>query len=131
MIDKNRITKLHAELKATLQKFADANDLTVAPFNIVYSADGFKFAVQMGDKKELGNADPVLAANTRKYGLWYDLKVADLGKEFTFGIEKVTFNGMKNKNTVIYTKNGQRFRTDANRFATAVGRKTLTRGFGA
>lgn len=125
MIDKKRITTIHADLNAVLKKFAEDNGLTVSPFNITYSATGFKFAAQMGDKDELGDVDPVFAANTRKFGLWYDLKIEDCGKEFSFGIDKVTFCGLKNKTTAIYMKNGQRFRTDANRFAQAIGRKVM------
>lgn len=137
MIDKNRIKAIHADLNAVLKKFADDNNLTLSPFNMTYSATGFKFAVQMGDKSELGDVDPVLAANTRKFGNWYDLKIEDCGKEFSFGIDKVTFCGMKNKTTVIYLKNGQRFRTDGTRFALAIGRKPIdmnrgvARDFGA
>jgi hypothetical protein len=123
MIDKNRIKTIHADLNAVLKKFAEDNGLTVSPFNMTYSATGFKFACQMGDKDELGDVDPVLAANTRKFGLWYDLKIEDCGKDFNYGIEKVTFCGMKNKNTAIYRKNGQLFRCDATRFAAAIGRK--------
>ena len=129
MIDKKRIQSIHTDLNAVLKKFAEDNNLNMSPFNMTYSAEGFKFAVQMGDKSEIGDVDPVLAANTKKFGLWYSLSSADLGKEFNFGIEKVKFLGMKNKSTVIYEKNGQRFKTDAERFAVAVGKKkpmTLT-----
>jgi hypothetical protein len=123
MIDKKRIQSIHTDLAAVLKKFADDNGLSVSPFNMTYSATGFKFAVQMGDKSEIGDVDPVFAANTKKFGLWFNLSSADLGKEFSFGIDKVKFLGFKNKNTVIYEKNGQKFRTDATRFAEAVGVK--------
>lgn len=125
MIDKKRIQNIHKDLNAVLKKFADDNGLSLSPFNMTYSPTGFKFAVQMGDKSELGDADPIMAKNTSTYGHWYDLATADIGKEFNFGIEKVTFLGLKNKTTAIYSKNGQRFKTDANRFATAIGKKVV------
>jgi hypothetical protein len=124
MIDKKRIAIIHKDLQAVLNKFAADNGLSVSPFNMTYSATGFKFAVQMGDKSELGeDIDPVFAANTKKFGLWFNLSVADLGKEFSFGIDKVKFLGFKNNKTVIYEKNGQKFRTDATRFAEGTGVK--------
>jgi len=125
MIDKNRIQSIHANLNVVLKKFAEDNGLSVSPFNMTYSPTGFKFSVQMGDKSELGDADPVMAKNTKAYGNWFGLTVADIGKEFTYGIEKVKFLGLKNKTTVIFEKNGQRFKTDANRFAIAVGKKVV------
>lgn len=123
MIDKKRITSIHTDLQAVLKKFAEDNGLSVSPFNVSYSPSGFKFTVQMGDKSEIGDVDPVLAANTKKYGLWYSLSSMDLGKEFDFGIDKVKFLGLKNRNTAIYEKNGQRFKTEAERFAVAIGKK--------
>lgn len=125
MIDKNRIERIHADLRKTLEAFAVANNLSVSPFNMTYSPTGFKFTVQMGDKAELGDADPALAKNTKTYGSWYNLTVEDIGKEFTYGVEKVKFLGLKNKTMVIFEKNGQKFKTDGNRFATAIGKKVV------
>ena len=99
------------------------HNLSVSGFNISYSASGFKFACQMGDKDELGDADPKLAENTRRYGFWFGLMVADLGKPFTFNGETVTFEGLKDKKQAIYRrKDGKRYRVEAVRFATANGR---------
>ena len=125
MLDKQKVAALHKALSAHLKQFADENGLTVSPFNMTYSPEGFKFTVQMGDKSVLGDVDPVLALNTKKFGGFYGLKAEDCGKEFSYGIDKVTFCGLKNRNTAIYMKNGQRFRTDAQRFAMAVGVKSL------
>ena len=130
MIDKARIQTIHADLQATLKAFADKHNLTMSPFGMTYSATGCKFAVQLGDKDELGDADPILAKNTARFGNWYGLTVEDIGKGiatgFKFNAVPVVFEGMKNKNTVIYrTADGKRYRTDAARFATANGRKVM------
>lgn len=123
MIDKSKIKAIHSDLDATLKAFAAKHNLTVSPFNITYSPSGFKCTVQMGDKNELGEADPVLARNLERHGFWYNLDKSMLKKEFNFHGQKVILEGMKNKTTVIYRSSvdGKLWRTDGNRFCTAVG----------
>ena len=132
MIDKNRIDRIHKDLSAVLAAFGAKHNLSMSPFGMTYSRTGFKFAVEMGDKTELGDADPILAKNLARFGVWYDLKTTDIGKTFTFNAVPVTFEGMRNKTTVIYkTADGKRYKVDAKRFAIANGRKPLGFDLGA
>ena len=129
MIDKKRIESIHKELNDVLKAFAVKNNLSMSPFNMSYSPEGFKFAVQMGDKSEIGDVDPLVSKNTKRYGDWYNLAVADIGKTFTYNGEQVVFNGLKNKNIALYTRPlGQRYKTNAMQFAVAAGRKTAEQG---
>jgi hypothetical protein len=83
----------------------------------------------MGDKSEIGDVDPLVSKNTKRYGDWYNLAVADIGKTFTYNGEQVVFNGLKNKTTALYTRPlGQRYKTKAMQFAVATGRKTAEQG---
>lgn len=124
MIDKQRITDLHAELNKVLKDFAEANGLSVSPFNVSYSASGFKCGIEFGDKDEIGEADPILAKNLKKFGFWFGLSTDDLNKEFVFGPRKVMLMGMKNRKDVVFKDkaDGKSYRAPVEDFAKQNGR---------
>ena len=123
MIDNNRAAIIHADLKEVLNKFAATHGLNIAPFGLSYSDTTLKFAVQMGDKAETGDANPIFLNNTRKFGKIFGVTVEDIGKEFNYGTRgMVKFCGFKNKKTIIFSKGpDQMFRVDAVTFAKTCG----------
>jgi hypothetical protein len=117
MIDKSNIAKIHKDLSDLLKKYASENNFSCSGVNLTYTSSGFRFKCEMGDKSELGDSNPTLVRNLERFGFLVSLDKSHLGKTFKSNGFDVTLEGMNNKQTVVFKKDGKLYKTKAVMFA--------------
>lgn len=108
MIDKNRITAIHAELAAELKAFVAKHGLVFGNSNITYNNDTFNLLVSFGDAGSMNGTNPVFFNDMKKYGHLHGFSVDDIKKTVKFANGKeYAIMGMKGRNFIIGENGGE------------------------